>query len=372
MSLVHNQMAHECGKALLASLRASTADWIDRTRFTRHSTFWQGMADWPQPDQAFQDAGTKATVAIEFKPPGHSKTEYVRGLGQAVTYLGGFESALLVLPDRAGDGFRIGTYLADLVQREVANGLSLGVLTYESDPSALSTRISAPLRRSAPPVATGSQRRVFWAYWRDLSQFDLLDILRAIDERQTYDRAFAQYWTKLRAKGKARTWENKERSPALGDAYRKSESINTKLSLRHCGLINADGTLTEAALALIQTGKVYGPESRAFIERLSRSVLLDGRHLELIFWIEEVQTSLPAAALTEASTYYKAIDGEFVARGILAASPSGTAKPSFFRDEPKLWNKLGLLRRLCANRYFWPGRGLAFDWRVIVSMVGEA
>lgn len=372
MSLLHNRMAHECGKSLLASLRGSTADWIDRTKFTQHSTFWQGMADWPQPDQAFQDAGTNATVAIEFKPPGHSKTEYVRGLGQAVTYLGGFESALLVLPDRAGDGFRIGKYIAELVQREVAGGLSLGVLTYASDPSQLSTLISVPLRRSATPAATASQRRVFWAYWRDLSQFDLLDILRGIDRRQSFDRAFAWYWTKLRAKGKARTWENRRRSIGKGDAYRKSEGINTKLSLRHCGLMNADGTLTEAALALIQTGKVYGPESRAFIERLSRSVLLDGRHLELIFWIEEVQASLPASALTEAKKYYKAIDGELLARGILAAPPSGTAKPSFFRDEPKLWNKLGLLRRFGAKRYFCPGRGLVFDWRAIVSVVGEA
>lgn len=372
MSLLHNQMAHACGRSLLASLRANSADWIDTTKFTQHSTYWQGMADWPQPDQAFQDAGSKATLAVEFKPPGHGKTEYVRGLGQAVTYLGGFESALLVLPDRAVDGFRIGKYLADLVQREVAGGLSLGVLTYESDPSTLSTLVTVPRRLSAPPVATGSHRKVFWAYWRDLSQFDLLAILRATDQMQTYDRAFAWYWTKLRAKGKARTWEDNRRSTGSGDAYRKAEAINTRLSLRHCGLLNADGTLTESALALIQIGKVYGPESRAFIERLSRSVLLDGRHLELIFWIDEVQATLPASALAEAGMFYKAIDGELLALGILAAPTSGAGKPSFFRDEPKLWNKLGLLRRASASRYFHPGRGLVFDWRAIISVVGEA
>lgn len=371
MSLLHNQMAHECGKTLLASLRSSDADWIDRAKLTKHSTFWQGMADWPQPDQAFQDAGTKATVAVEFKPPGHSKTEYVRGLGQAITYLGGFESALLVLPARAADGFHIGQYLADLVEKEVAGHLSLGVLTYESDPSELSTLVSVPLRESPPPVATSSQRRVFWAYWRDLSQFDLLDILLVMDRGSTYDEAFEWYWAKLRAKGKARTWEDKHRSKGGGHAYRKSEAINTRLSLRHCGLMNSDGTLTEAALAIVQTGKVYGPESRTFIERLARSVLLDGRHLELIFWIEEVQLGLSSSDLAEASRYYQAIDAELLTRGILAAPPPGS-KSSFFRDEPKLWNKLGLLRQVSTSRYFHPGRGLVFDWRAIVSVVGEA
>ena len=371
MSLLHNQMAHECGKSLLTSLRSGSANWIDRTKLSQLSTFWQGMADWPQPDQAFQDAGTKATVAVEFKPPGHSKTEYVRGLGQAVTYLDGFEFALLVIPERAADGFQIGKYLAKLVEGEVAGCLSHGVLTYESDPTQLTTLVSVPLRRSAPPASTASQRKVFWGYWRDLSQFDLYEILRAMDQGKSYDQAFEWFWTNKREKGKAHTWEHALRSSGRGAEFRKAEAINTRLSLRHCGLINADGTLTEAALALLQTGKVYGAASRAFLDRLARAVLLVGRHLELIFWIEEVQARLSTSALANSTEFYKAIDNELKAMGILATPSSGSGKQSFLRDEPKLWNKLGIMRKISVSRYFHPGRGLVFDWRAIISIIDD-
>jgi hypothetical protein len=55
--------------------------------------------------------------------------------------------------------------------------------------------------------------------------------------------------------------------------------------------------------------------------------------------------------------------------GIIAAPAKGAAKATFLRDEPKLWNKLGLLSQSGKGRYFHVGYGLVFDWRRIISVV---
>ena len=82
----HDLMAHQASAALLGDLRAGKADWSHQ-RLSKKTTLWQGVTDWPRPDIAFEDRTTRASLAIEFKPPNQAKREYVTGLGQALTYL---------------------------------------------------------------------------------------------------------------------------------------------------------------------------------------------------------------------------------------------------------------------------------------------
>jgi len=41
------------------------------------------------------------------------------------------------------------------------------------------------------------------------------------------------------------------------------------------------------------------------------------------------------------------------------------AKRAYVRDEPKLWNKLGILKTQAASRYFIPFVGIEFNWERI-------
>ena len=57
--------------------------------------------------------------------------------------------------------------------------------------------------------------------------------------------------------------------------------------------------------------------------------------------------------------------------GFIRAAPQGRAKATFLRDEPKYWNRLGLLER-DGRSYFHPGVGYMFNWRAIVGMVDQS
>lgn len=369
MSFEHNQMSHSVGKALLHAVRTGAADWVPAARLSPTTTYWQGVIDWPRPDQSFQDTATGSSMAIEFKPPGHAKAEYVRGLGQVVTYLDTFELASMVVPRLASDGFPISDYLADLLQRPFASELPIGLLDYSTDPAQTRTRIPVRPRAGAAPAIPSGKRKVFWAYWRDLSQFDLYEILHAMDGGQSFDAAFTRFWRMKRAKGRARTWEGVNRKPnALGTPFAKSERINSELSLRHAGLIDSAGRLTEGGIDIVRVGKVYGPDSVAFRYRLGYQVLSIGRHLDLLFWVNEAQSQLTPRQRSTSPKFFKALDSRLVSEGIIGPVRRGQAKPNFLRDEPKLWNKLGLLSHASGNQYFFKGEGFRFDWRTIVDM----
>lgn len=372
MSFEHNQMAHAASRALLESLRGGAADWAPTDRLTATSTYWQGVVDWPRPDQAFQDSTTGASLAVEFKPPGHSKAEYVRGLGQSVTYLEKFEMASLVMPQLATDGFPIADFVAELLRSTFSVALPIGLLDYSTDPEVLRTVVPVRRRTDEPPPIPRGSRKVFWAYWRDLSQFDLFALLHRMDQRSSpFSTAFHWFWKQRRAKGRALTWEGKARKAnPVGSRFEKSEKINTELSLRHSGLIDSSGRLTEEALDLLRLGKVYGPASAAFRFQLGHVVLTMGRHLELIFWVADAQATMSDQAKRSSQEFLSNLDSALEEAGIIGTDRPG-AKPTFLRDEPKRWNKLGLLSRSTGDRYFFPGEGFRFDWRTITAMANS-
>lgn len=369
MSAEHNFMALQVANVLLTQLRSGSAPWC-QPRLTGKVIRWPGRADWPRPDIAFEDRSTSASLAIEFKPPNQNKGEYVRGLGQTVTYLDKFEFAGLVVPIHADDGFEIAEYLKTLLTTVLPQA-PIALFAYHRDPMDLSV-MNALVPRTKPPPALprGKGRGTFWAYWRDVSNYDILSLLRLADaaRRPSFDGVFRRFWKDRATKGKARTWEGKPRKVKASDARGYSgERTNAWLALRHTGMLDAAARLTDIGYEALRVGRVYGEDSSAFLEFIAHQVLTEGQHLELMFWIDQKQRGLPARSKRDAATFYKAIDAALVRDGIIPPRPSISAKPTFLRDEPKLWNKLGLLVREGATQYFHPRHGFVFDWRKIIS-----
>jgi hypothetical protein len=369
MSYQHHQMAHIAAAAMLQAVRNRKADWSIHNRLSEKTTYWQGIAEWPRPDHAFEDVDTEASLAIEFKPPGHDKTEYVRGLGQVITYLERFEFGALVVPKFSKDKFEISTYLAKLLGEHIKPRLPVAVLEYQGDPSQLNTCLSLCKREgTVPAVSKRDARKVFWAYWRDLSQYELYLLLQLMYQKGNFDAAFKDFW-RLRSRGKTKTWEGEPRKPTRSPKYRKSERINTMLSLRHLQLIDSKGHLTQAGYDLLRHGTVYGPESMSFKLLLGHQILTVGRHIELILWVEDVQRELPQKRKATSQGFLSALDEELEKAGVISSAPKGKAKKTFLRDEPKLWNKLGLLKISGDRSYFFRGEGFRFDWRACIEMV---
>jgi hypothetical protein len=365
-------MSHIATSALLAGIRSGRAKTkrVFAARLTPTTTFWQGVADWPRPDNAFQDSSTGASLAIEFKPPGHDKGEYVRGLGQAMTYLDKFEMSALVLPKKANDGYEISSYLTNLLESKAVECLPVAVLEYQHNPSQLEPRRYCKKRIGAPPPIPERDKRVFWAYWRDISQYEIFDLLREIDRTEkAFDKAFDRLWIKKRSKGKALNWEGTKRKPSTSGAFQRSDRTNSRLAMHHIGLINSNGLLTNSGYELLYHGKIYGPESMSYLMNLGNLILTNGRHLELILWIEEKQRTIKACRKRVAKEFLMALDRELEEAGIIAKAPTGRAKATFIRDEPKLWNKLGLLERSSSGSYFFEREGYRFNWKTCIELI---
>jgi len=373
MSFEHDAMAHGVERLLLEQLRAGSADWAT-DRLTRATSLWPGFIDWPRPDFVFLDESTGASLAVEFKPPAQAKREYVTGLGQAMTYLNTFEYAAVVVPRWTDDRFDLGAYLKKTLNADCCASLPVALFVYDRDATdAEDTMAEVHLRPrlgEAPKSPRLHSRRVFWSYWRDLSQYDvfcLLNLMGASRPRR-FASAFRQFWRTRMVTGRALTWEGsmrkrrKPRSPSYN-----SERINADLSLRYIGVIDTEGNLTGLGYELLHLGRLHGPDSPAFIRRLANLVLLGGRHLDLILWVDEKQRTINGRRKQDAGAFFGALDKCLQDDGIIRHAPVDRPKPTFLRDEQKLWNKLGLLVRRDGKSYFHPHIGLVFDWRAIMT-----
>jgi hypothetical protein len=365
----HNELAIRTSKRLLGDLHAGSAAW-SLPDLTPAVTLSSWFDEWPRPDLVYADPQTDRSLAVEFKPPGHGKREYVTGLGQCLTYLNTFDYALLVLPMVASDGFEIGTYLGKTLRAEALKTAPLGVLAYDKNPESDIFVVETLRKRNQHVRAkTHSLRRTFWAYWRDLSQYDLLSLLELIDRHGAFPRAWDEFWTKRLRTGKALTWEGKRRT-RYKSTGKAANGVNTLLSLRHTALVSSDGRLTLLGLKLLQIGKIYGPASLMFRDELARRVLIEGRHIDLIYWVSEIQPLIKPSKLRDRKIFLQALDAQLVADGVIR-KPAASGKETYLRDEPKLWNKLGLLQQPSRNAYFIQGTGLRFDWRRITSLLAS-
>lgn len=371
MSVQHNLLALQVADALLKELRSGNATWAHE-RLTPKTIRWQSMADWPRPDIAFEDRSTKTSLALEFKPPKQTKREYVTGLGQACTYLNEFEFSGLIVPERADDGYPIADYLRDTLS-EVMAPVPIALFSYNTNPSTITAHRNLQTRDNPPDtLPRGSGKDMFWAYWRDVSAFEILELLRITDQtkRPSFNKTFERFWRNFACKGKARKWEGdfrKKKQP--NQKSYAGEKTNAYLALRHTGLLDSQGALTSLGYRLMHTGRVYGPDSSAFLDLLAYIVMTEGQHIELIFWMDKTQRMIDPKDKECAATFYKTLDHALATEGVISPRRANAVKPTFVRDEFKLWNKLGLLQQKSTNRYFHQGYGLVFDWRKIVSIV---
>lgn len=374
MSYEHNLMAYEAGEFVLAQLRAGSAAWVGG-RIADRTNHWPGIIDWPVPDKMFEDSAG-ATLAVEFKPPGHVKREYVTGLGQAMTYLRHFRFAALVVPTQAVDGYPIAQYLSGVLNEECAARLPIALFSYTITPSQLTPLVFLRDREGPAPQLPATTRRAFWAYVRDASYFDVFDVLVVMDARQLrFNDAYMQFWDMKRRRGLARTLEGAARKPKdhkFSEQNRggKAERTNINLLMRHTGLIDGDGRITEPGHRLLRHGKVYTPDSQSFVQLFGNRLLTVGRHLDLILWVDRFQRQLPEADKRDHEQFKHRLDEGLEAAGFIRAAPQGRPKATFIRDEPKYWARLGLLEGVGAN-YFHTGLGYVFNWRAIISMVNQ-
>lgn len=378
MGTLHDSMATKCGDQILNNIRNGNTTYTQVFSSSMSRTSDWG---WPRPDYVCFDAVNQCTYAIEFKPTNQTKREYLCGLGQALSYLQKHMYSGLIVPTVADDGFPISQFLNNTLQAPEFN--DVGISLYEYDPITLAVSLLRPISKTRTLAAlqvTSPATNTFWCWWRDLSQYELYRLLSLSfkyndQQGDIYsNNIFPDFWVEL-ANGTTLTWEGKNRKPA-SNSIKNQQKQNYKIPLNQLDLWNpSTGKLTGLGIKLLQIGKMYGADSQVFRNALIYLVLIEGKHLELIKLVENYQESSNIPA--DSDSFLVALEQSLQQSGCIgprkpnARRNNNTSKPSYIRDEPKLWNKLGLLRMKGKTQYFFPQEGYKFDWHVISDALVE-
>lgn len=378
MGVIHDDMATKCGDQILKKIRSGDSQYVQifSTSLSRTSDW-----TWPRPDYVCFDAVNNCTYAIEFKPTNQTKREYLCGLGQALSYLQKHMYSGLIVPTVADDGFPISSFINKTLQSpEFAD---VGISLYEYNPKTLKVNICRKIKKKrsvAKLKVTSTANQTFWCWWRDMSQYELFKLLELsfkyneLQEDIYTSKIFPKFWKDMLA-GKTLTWEGEKRKPA-SPSNENQQKQNYKIPLNQLELWNPiNGKLTEMGIKLLQIGKLYGPDSQDFLSALTYLILVEGKHLELIKRVENYQKSVTVQ--NKSDDFLVGLENNLQASGCIgprkptAKKGTATAKPSYIRDEPKLWNKLGLLELKGKTQYFFPNEGYHFNWHTISNILIE-
>lgn len=412
MSVNHHLLAKTTTDSVLANFKSGA--WkcvndvgVDFYRVGCDSTF-------PSPDAAFYDDAKKLMVSFEFKPPTETKRGILTGLGQSIAYLNSSNLSYLVIPQTLED-FQIGNYMTDLFQKQIEENLPVGLIIYENNTPTnvqLIHNVNALKKEQEfKAIATGR----FWAKHLDMPVplFHLIlhcyylkkignitgdafaycwenylvpkSVLRTLtavpvkdlngDDIQTLGgRKSITFFEKRiaaiqklsgSAKGQAVADLRTDADTSfVGDNYYNSIKKNFVTFLKHIGVVDSTGNMTELGFKLYHLGLVNGPNSKIFFDYFTQTVLIIGHHLDLIFDLDNLCNAYRGKkSIMEIRDQML---NEYEAKGMIKRNPNRKAgdesKVEFLKYEFILWNSLDLLVKTNGKPE------VSFNWKKITEI----
>ncbi|SFC67188.1 hypothetical protein [Ruminococcus albus] len=377
MGRVHDNLTTFYGDAILEKIRLGDKRFqqIFSSTITRC-----GGWDWPRPDYVCYDSTLNAKYALEFKPPFQTKREYLTGLGQSISYLQEYQYSGLILPYLADDGFKIANFVNDTLSSPEFKEVCTSLFAYDLSTKTIDILRPIDSQRKSAPKTTPNEIKTFWCWWRDLSHFEVYDLLNLsfmyTDEvGDIYsDHIFPEFYKRMINK-QTKQWDGTPRNKNFTSNSEAAEKQNSKIPLVQLDLwSSSEGRLTNKGFKLLEIGKKYGANSEAFKHSLAYLILTTGKHLDLINIIEKFQkvTTVPQKSSDYAHDLEVFLDNNgFIGKRKPGGIKTG-AKNSYLRDEMKLWNKFGLLLTKNTTQYFFPGIGYQFNWEQITNILRDS
>jgi len=379
MGANHDLLADKAGRAIINKITTRETNWgqVFSSNIKKAGDF-----GWPRPDYVCYDYDLNQSVAFEFKPPNHSKREYLTGLGQTLSYLQKHHYSGLILPTVV-EGINLAEQISSILSLDVFAKHHIAVIGYDERTLEADPNNSIQLFKRIEDERTGeiiesNLSQTYWCWWRDISHYEVFQLLNILD-KYSYETgdiysnfAWPEFWN-LMVNRQTRNWEGTPREKTDNDTNRRSEKQNYKIPLFQLGLIEqSEGRLTVEGYKLISIGKIFGLNSSIYIDYLTKLVLIEGKHLILIQDLENFKNQASAASLDNQEQFR--IDFELYLEdnnSIGTRKPGRTTtgnKVSYIRDEFKLWNKLGLIKST-GMRYYVAGRGIEFNWSRITEIL---
>jgi len=412
MSVNHHLLAKATTDSVLANFKSGawkccTDVGLDFYRVGCDSSF-------PSPDAAFYDDAKKLMVTFEFKPPTETKRGILTGLGQSIAYLNSSNLSYLIVPQTLED-YDIGGYMTNLYQNQIEESLPVGLIVYENNAP---TKVSLihnvnTLTKTKEFKAIASGR--FWAKHLDMPipLFHLIlhcYYLKKIG--QITGDAFAYCWEtylvpnsvlktltptaikdmngdfietlsgrkniiffekKIAAlkklsgatKGKAIADLRQDADTSfIGDNYYNSIKKNFVTFLKHIGVVDSIGHLTEEGFKLYHLGLVNGPNSKIFQDYFTQTVLITGHHLDLKLDLDNLCNQFRGKY--EIMKIREIMLEDYEARGMIKRNPNRKAgdesKVEFLKYEFILWNSLNLTVKTNGTP------DVSFNWKKITEV----
>lgn len=379
MGANHDLLADKAGRAIINKIVTREPNWgqVFSSNIKKAGDF-----GWPRPDYVCYDYDLNQSVAFEFKPPNHSKREYLTGLGQTLSYLQKHHYSGLILPTIV-EGINLAEQISSILSLDVFAKHHIAVIGYdertlESDPNNSIKLFKRIEDERTGEIIENNLSQTYWCWWRDISHYEVFHLLNILD-KYSYETgdiysnfAWPEFWN-LMVNKQTKNWEGIHREKTDNETNRRSEKQNYKIPLFQLGLIEqSEGRITVEGYKLISIGKIFGLNSSIYIDYLTKLVLIEGKHLILIQDLENFKNQASGASLENQEQFR--IDFEIYLEnnnsiGIRKPGRTTTGKKvSYIRDEFKLWNKLGLIKST-GMRYYISGRGVEFNWSRITEIL---
>lgn len=359
MEMVKKQIVEEVLKLEALALAEKTQE----LRVRRIATW-----DTPEVEYAYQNIDTKDTLAFLFPNLLMGADEWVR---EALSVLSNFDSCITCFPSAVlGDA----NYYCDYLVDKGLDSLQIGCVAYDAVGHIVVIKMYVQSDTSSKQRSV-SERKSYWCWWRDASHYEVATLL-ALSEK--YDKEEDDIYTKyvypeffdMMINRQTKQWDGTPRNKNYSKASFKSEKQNYKIPMCQLGFWDAEtGHITEKGKAVLEVAKRNGDGSGVYLSYLSKILLLDGKHLDLIKDLEDFQKKCPEVIPESSAEFFILFDDYMETKNAIGTrKPTAVktgAKKAYVRDEPKLWNKLGIIVPSGKGRYYWPYEGIKFNWQKI-------
>lgn len=346
------------------------AEKIDELKLKRLKT-----TETPTIEYAYQNAESMRTTAFLFPNLDEDENEWVK---KSLDVLSHFDSCIVCFP---AELLPDATLYCDCITDKGLASLHIGVAIYDKNGKSLFIREYTLSDTSRNKRSEGEQKS-YWCWWRDASQYEVATLLELSDKYDSQDgdiytnKVYPEFYDMM-INQQTKQWDGKPRNKRYSVASFKAEKQNYKIPMCQLGLWEVStGHITTKGRALLEVIRKNGDNSQRYLAYLSKLILLDGKHLELIKDLDDFQKNWPEIIPETSSEYFVLFDYYMENKGSIGTrKPSAVktgAKKSYVRDEPKLWNKLGLIVLSGKGRYYWPFKGIKFNWPRINEILFSA
>lgn len=314
---------------------------------------------------AYQDIDSGKTLAILFAEDYEDVLEYSMRAVQA--YSSCIVCFSLALLQNAAE-------LVSTIEQKDLESLAIGVVAYDSTLNISIVRKMA-IPSNVAQARSSSEQKSYWCWWRDASHYEVATLLQLSaeyddEEGDIYTHYVYPRFFEMMLNGETKKWDGSPRSKTYSASSYKAEKQNYKIPMFQLGFWDADsGHLTHKGKALLKLVEAYGSDSKLFFDSLAKTILIDGKHLDLIKDLDEFQKGCPELIPETSSEFFVLFDDYMMSKNSMGTrKPSAVttgAKKAYIRDEPKLWNKLGLIKMVSGARYYQSFHGIDFNWKRI-------